>query len=111
MVITDLVKKCIFLHKLHKIGYKIIKIVITVYIFYCGVWNSADNIKKIKYAKNVLCIYSTMTYCTICMGRQQFNFLHISGHIHRSNLARLPYNFHLMTDKQIYDYLHKSKAK
>jgi len=44
--------------------------------------------------------------CTICYGKPQLTFYHISSFIHRNNINSLPSFFWLMSDEQIFKYLH-----
>lgn len=50
-------------------------------------------------------------YCSICLGHQPFNYMHVIGHVHRSNINRLPPEFWKMTDDEIQVYLQLNKKR
>jgi hypothetical protein len=50
------------------------------------------------------------SYCTLCYGKQELTFAHISSMAHRHWVNRLPAFFWLMTDKEIYQYIRTHDA-
>jgi len=50
-----------------------------------------------------------LSNCQICVGHPRNSWDHISSHIHRSNLLRLPVHFWLMDDKDIYKHIHSRR--
>ena len=50
--------------------------------------------------------------CTICYGHPELNYTHISSHIHKTNIQKLPTFFYKMTDEDVFNYIHNfSKRK
>lgn len=79
-------------------------------LFFSYSWCRNDLFIEFYYKKsldiNISDINTMPNYCGICIGHHLLTFTHISSHIHRSNINKLPFDWWKIADKDLKKTIH-----